>query len=190
MGIATGRDPHAATLASTIAEPARLAMPAICYMEALSAFEDERRRRHGFSGQIEHQMSQLRRDTTSSHAKALLGHLEQARIANGRLLGDVQDRLFRAVEQVCELIEIIPLSPGALRESMKTVFIKEPTDNLILTSILEHGREHPEGPKAFLSGNFSDFDVPDVRTALAAVGITKYFRTAENVLSWLMSGGL
>jgi len=189
MGIATGRDPAADALFSAIAPPHVLAIPAVSFMEAFSAFEDERGRRNAFKAQLENQVLQLKRDITSAHARLLLGHLEQARIENGLLLNDVRIRLLEAIGRICTSIDMIVLTPQILRESVTTLLLADPTDNLILTCILEHARRSTQTKvKSFLSANFRDFDLPEVRTALAGVGVTKYFRSTEKVLEWVSSG--
>src|SRR5439155_10613772 len=104
----TGRDPSAANLLANSA--ASLAMLAICYMEAFSAFENERGRRNRFRGQLEEQIVQLKRDSTSPHARLLLAHLEESRLENDLLLNDVQVRLFQAMETVRTATDMIALT--------------------------------------------------------------------------------
>jgi hypothetical protein len=77
-------------------------------MEAFSALEDERERRNHFKHQLESEITQVRRDSTSASARSLILHLEESRFEIDRLLNDVQDRLFRfidATSQKCEGIE-------------------------------------------------------------------------------------
>ena len=49
MSIATGRDPDANHLLLSVPTSVRIAIPAICCMEALSALEDEIKRRNRFA---------------------------------------------------------------------------------------------------------------------------------------------
>jgi len=67
MSIATGRDPQAYNLLSTPPSSVRIAIPSICCMEALSALEDELKRRNRFENDLNLQISQLRRDVTSPY---------------------------------------------------------------------------------------------------------------------------
>ena len=114
MGIATGRDSHAESLLDKIASPVRLVIPAVCYMEAFSAFEEERRNRNRFKAHLEQHVSQLKRDQTSPHANSLVGHLEQSRIENDSLLNDIQNRLFQSIDRLSSLTELITLTPDCL----------------------------------------------------------------------------
>jgi hypothetical protein len=189
MGMATGRDAAADALLAALPPLHVLAIPSVCFMEAFSAFEDERGRRNVFKDQLEIQIHQLKRDITSAHARLLLSHLEQARIENGLLLNDVRARLLEATSRISARMEMIPLTPTILQESVTSLLLSDPTDNLILTCILEHARQSSDTTtKSFLSSNFRDFDVPEVRSTLAQVGVTKYFRSTEKVLEWLNSG--
>jgi len=74
MSIATGRDPDANNLLLNVPTSVRIAIPAICCMEALSALEDEIKRRNRFANELTNQISQLKRDLTSPYAKSLLFH--------------------------------------------------------------------------------------------------------------------
>ena len=86
------------------------------------------------------------------------------------------------------MLESIPETPAIIHKPRLTaMLISDPTDNLILHSILDHARRFPEAAKALLTDNTRDFATPNVQTALAAVGINKPFRTVTNVLGWLGS---
>jgi hypothetical protein len=185
VGVATGRESRAGDLLSAVSDAVRVVIPSSCYMEAYSAFEDEKGRRNSFKNHLEHQIAQLRRDVTSSHATMLLARLEEARVLNGRLLGDVQDRLFGLIERCSTALDSIPVTAAILKDSATRMIIEDPTDNLILVSILHHARQDATTDKALLTGNNKDFSTPNVRKELGAVGIQSYFRTAENLLGWI-----
>jgi len=187
MAMATGREPAMDDLLGRVVPPIVLAIPAVCYMEAFSALENDRLHRNRFKDQIEQQISQLKRDTTSAHARSLLAHLEQSRIETDLLLNDIHRRLFEVTDQLRVRVEMIGLTPELLRESLTTTLLREPTDQLILTCILGHARQHPDPDKTFFSGNFKDFDSPEARAALTQAGITRYFRSAATLLEWLMT---
>ncbi len=110
MSIATGRDSQAVTLLKNTALSAHIAIPSICCMEALSALEDELKRRNRFANELNMQISQLRRDQTSPYAKSLLSHLEQSLIENKALLNDIQNRLFDALAHLNTKVEMIALT--------------------------------------------------------------------------------
>ena len=95
--------------------PCAVAIPSGCYMESFSAFEDEQKRRNWFRAELEKQIVQLRRDTTSANAGTLLGRLEESRIANDELLNDVQARLFQFVVRAAGILEPIPTTPAIIQ---------------------------------------------------------------------------
>ncbi len=156
-----------------------------CYMESFSAFEGERKRRNRFRAELEKQIAQLRRDTTSPNARTLLTRLEESRIANDELLNDVQTRLFRFVDRAAGILEPIPETPAVIQRAVTAMLIPDPTDNLILHSILDHAGRFPGAAKAFLTENTRDFGTEDVRAALTAAGIHGLFQSVANVLGWL-----
>jgi len=187
MSVAMGREARGDDLLAAASASVRVVIPSGCYMESFSAFEDEQKRRNWFRAELDKQIVQLRRDTTSANAGALLARLEESRTANGQLLNDVQARLFQLVDRAADILEPIPETPAIIRSAVTTVLIPDPTDNLILHSILDHAGRFPGATKALLTENTRDFDTPDVQAALAAVGINKSFRSVANVLGWLGS---
>ena len=188
MSIATGRDPKANNLLLSVPTSVRIAIPAICCMEALSALEDEIKGRNRFANKLTEQIKQLKRDLTSLYAKSLLFHLEESLNENAGLLNNIKVRLFEALELLADKVEMIELTADTLRESLNTVFIEEdPTDNLILHCILNHAHLHANEVKVFLSNNTKEFSVPEVQDALREAGITKYFSRTEDFRGWLQS---
>ncbi|MBW4679841.1 MAG: DUF4935 domain-containing protein [Microcoleus vaginatus WJT46-NPBG5] len=189
ISIATGRDPEADNLLLNPPASVQIAIPSICCMEALSVLENEQKRRNRFTGELENQISQLKRDLTSRSAKSLLFHLEESLNENEGLLNDVQLRLFQALENVATKAEMINLNAVMLQENLKTTLILEdPTDNLILHCILNHACSNATEVKAFLSGNSKQFGVRQVQEALQDVGIEKYFFRSQDFLGWLNFG--
>jgi hypothetical protein len=188
MSIATGRDPDANNLLLNVPTSVRIAIPSICCMESLSALEDEIKRRNRFFGEMEKQISQLKRDRTSTSAQSLMFHLDQSLNENEALINDINARLFAALDLLVTQVEMLPLTPEILRESLNSIFIEEdPTDNLILHCILNHARLQPNEVRVFLSNNTKEFGLLKVRDALQEVGITKYFSRTEDFLGWLQS---
>ena len=184
--VATGRDPDAIGLLKNPPAALSLALPQICVMEALSVLEATRRQRNQFKNSLDLQISEMHRDSTSPHAKTLLAHLEQARIANANLLKDINSRLFEGMQLLADQARLIGLDAGTLNRSLETILIEDPTDNLILHTILDDTRGHGSDTKAFLSGNSKDFGTEFVQKALGAVGV-KYFAEARKFLEWYES---
>jgi hypothetical protein len=58
-------------------------------------------------------------------------------------LNDVQKRLFQLVDQAADVLDGIPTSPAILRSAMGARLIPDPTDNLILRSIIDHANRFP-----------------------------------------------
>jgi hypothetical protein len=67
------------------------------------------------------------------------------------------------------------------------MLIPDPTDNLIVHSIIDHANRFPAHQKALLTDNTKDFATPEVQAALTAVGINRPFRSVTNLLGWLGS---
>ena len=188
MSIATGRDSQAYNLLSTPPSSVRIAIPSICCIEALSALEYELKRRNRFENELNLQISQLRRDITSAYAQSLLFHLDQSVVENRGLLDDIKERLFQALDMLAAKAEMIALTADMLQTSLNTAFFeKEPTDNLILYSILKDASVHPTEVKMFLSGNVKEFGALEVQQPLRDAGVEQYFRTTESFLGWLNS---
>lgn len=72
MGVAMGREARGNDLLASVSATVRVAIPSGCYMESFSAFEDEQKRRNWFRAELDKQIGQLRRDTTSANAGTLL----------------------------------------------------------------------------------------------------------------------
>jgi PIN domain len=187
MSVAMGREGSADDLLAAVSASVRVTIPSGCYMESFSAFEDEEKRRNWFRAELEKQIGQLRRDTTSANAGTLLSRLEESRIANDQLLNDVQARLFQFVDRAAGILELIPETPATIQRAVTAMLIPDPTDNLILHSILDHAGRFPGASKALLTDNTRDFGTEDVLASLGAVGINSIFRSVTNVLGWLGS---
>jgi len=188
MSVAMGREARGDDLLAAVSGSVHVAIPAGCYMESFSAFEDEKKRRNWFKAELDKQITQLRRDTTSANAGELLKRLEESRIANDQLLNDIQVRLFQFVDRAAPVLERIPETADILRLAVGKLIIPDPTDNLILHSIIDHANRNPGASKALLTDNTKDFNTPDVHSALTAVGILpRLFRTVTNVLGWIGS---
>ncbi len=189
MSIATGREAEAMMLLRDLSSSVQLVIPSICYMEALSALEDELKRQNSFGQQLSRQISETKRDVTSEHAASLSFHLEESFIFSRYRVGEIKSRLREAISLMSRNAEMIALNPEIVAASLnETLIEKDPTDNLILHCILSHARLHSTETKAFLSGNVKEFrQLPEVQDALQQAGVTKYFSRTEDFLSWLQS---
>jgi len=195
IGAATGRDEHAFELLRVPADKLRIALPSVCIMESLSWFEGELKRRNEFTTRLSEHIHELQRARASAQAKLLLRHLEQARIENVNLLNDIAFHLGLMHSTLAGVLypagtrsaELLPLTPETATPNAFGRNMKEPTDELILVTILAHAMENPEEEKVLLSANSRDFDTPAVRALLAQKGIHEYFSRPEAFLGWFHS---
>ena len=184
MSHATGRDAKTEEVLSRSPIRLRIAMPSVCFMEAFSAFEDERKRHNRLVGDLEKQIGQSKRNVISPGISRLIDHLERAIEELREVFNDFQGRLYGAIELLRTAAELINPTPEILGESLARPLIDDPTDNLILASILNHAGAHPVENKAFLSENRKDFDLkPYPKSAIELAGL-KYFSTPSKFLDW------
>jgi hypothetical protein len=159
-------------------------MPSVCLMEALSAFEDEEKRHNRWFDSIGQQAREIKRNVISSLIPSLANHLVQGQAEGEKLFKEYEARLFHALDVLGSTAELIHPSPEILASSRSNPPIKDPTDNLILASILDHSKNYPSETKIFLSENRRDFDInSDARSALQDSGIG-YFADASKFLDW------
>lgn len=188
MSIATGREAEAIMLLRDLSSSVQLVIPSVCYMEAWSAFEDELKRQNSFKEQLSRQISETKRDVTSEKVASLSYNLEESLVYYLERIDEIELRLREAISLMSYNAEMIALNPEIIQATLNTPIIKkDPTDNLILHSILSHARSHSTETKVFLSGNVKEFGLPEVQDVLREAGITKYFAVTKNFLGWLHS---
>ena len=188
IGIAKGQDSEAVGLTNSLPPQIRIAIPSVCFMEAFSVLTQESKSRRLFINQMDPHIREAGRDATSRHARELQHHLNQARIEGEALLNDIRYRLHQILGELATNADLIHPSPAILQVALAGRFVEDPTDNLILESILDHARIHPvKMPKAFSSGNSRDFARSgEIDDALSEVGV-KYFPRTAAALGWLRS---
>lgn len=192
MAIAKGRDLEAKQLLQNIPPSISIAIPAICYVEAINTYRIDKKNQSEFQAEMDKQINEAMRDKTSIHAKLLLVHLEKAYIENTRLLNDVQIRFSETINLLTQNAEIINFTSSIIKDiSQHAVALKETllikNDlNLILQCIVSHANQHPHDQKVFISGNTKDFGKKEVREVLNSAKI-KYFSNTKNFLGWLDS---
>jgi hypothetical protein len=180
----------------------RLAIPDICVVEAISAFDRKRAERNALTGLLRNNESLVAGRTGIASGLGLLEGLEKARLANDAYLSDLYVRLDDTLQLVAERCDFLPVSGTILRSGLDLSVALTPAglatrttgswhpreafdraDALILSAIVEDAR----GPaishdKAFLSGNVRDFE--SARPYLESFGV-KYFRRAGRLVEWL-----
>ena len=194
MAVAKGRDLDAEKLLRNLSPFIRLAIPAICYVEAINTYKIDKQNQLKFQAEMEKQINEAMRDKISVHADLFQVSLERASIENLLLLNDVQDRLSEVIELLTENSEMINFDNNIIKDISDKIFIQTETllikndlmDNLILQCIVSHANQHPCDQKVFISGNTKDFGKQEVREILNSAKI-KYFSNTKNFLGWLDS---
>jgi hypothetical protein len=185
VGFATGRSLKASAFLTEPIGPILLVIPGVCFMEAFTVLGNEERGFNRFKELVDDQIRAARRNVVFPGFPAVLvQHLEAARIARERVFRDYRSMLNTAIDELCRSGEVIASPAGIVHKSLHTILIEDPTDNLILTTIIHHAESHPSPVKAFLSENSKDFGEADAKKALEMADV-KYFRDAGNCMGWL-----
>ena len=145
-------------------------------MEAFAAVEGVLARRRRFSTLLDRRMRKLQTELLFPQAKAVLAQLETARFLNDRLIDEIRQRLFDAIESLLPHAIVIDEPPDLIVKSIRERLIPQPTDNLILHTILHHAATHPDVKKALLTANKKDFSREQPREAMKADAVALHGR--------------
>lgn len=197
MAVAKGQDLKAVDLLQDIPSSIRIVIPDICYIESLTTYKIDKRKRLDFQEEMDKQIKELNRDKTSDYARLFMGNLGEARINNELLINDIQDRLFTTIDQLLNNSELINLNKSLIQNIAETTIFQTEAwlvkndimDNIILQSILDHAQLYPQEDKAFISNNSKDFGKPEVKEVLSNAGI-RYFTITQHFLDWFNSRSL
>src|SRR6266850_1743326 len=105
-----GQDRGADALLASHGGQISLAIPSVCMMEAISAFDWKRIERNRLKDELDRQLSQLQRSTDIQTALRLATELTQADLANAQLLSELFQRLDDYLVRIAHRAELIPLS--------------------------------------------------------------------------------
>ncbi|WP_435022399.1 PIN domain-containing protein [Tundrisphaera sp. TA3] len=188
VGYASGRDPGAVDLLAAASKGIRLAVPGVCFMEALSLIEAERKRTHRLGDDLGNERRSAELDLVSSDSPGLALRLAQAQSGVSKRFEVFSDRLDEVFLILSDVAEIISVSSTVLRSHTDRKAIAEPTDNLILACILDHAADHHGTRKAFFSENRKDFSQNTFVAGLLKDAGIKYFGQAAKLLEWAGSG--
>ncbi len=184
LSYATGRDLATVRLIAALPRSVRLIMPACCLMEAFSVLESEGTRRRKFATGLAAETRQIQANLVAPLARSLADRLDVARVDFQELSAEFDARLRGVVGLLAGSAELIPTSPEVVRSALSRPFVEDPTDNLILASILAHAGGDPGPHGAFQSENSRCFGGNrEATSVLAAAGI-KYFADAAKCLEW------
>lgn len=163
-------------------------MPEICYMEALVAQDNERKRRREFVEALEKELDQ---SGQSSRSASVTASLRQIKIEYDRLTNNFREQFVETVELARQQIVSIGLFNNTIEASLRTPIFpkdKDARDNLILQCILDHAKEqstsNPNEPKAFLSGNTKEFGQSEAKYALGKVNVIGFGKVSD-FMGWL-----
>lgn len=191
IGFAKNQDEEAEELISHLASETisltQIVSPAICCIEALSVLENERQRSNTFKVRMGDEINKLKGDINSEYSKEIKRFLEQAKIKTDARINDINIRLFEVLKWAADNVELINLESSILIDSLNQQLIPDPTDNLILHSILNHAKTSSDDQKVLLTGNSKDFGTKEIKQILGAAGIQKYFASTKDFLGWLRS---
>jgi PIN domain len=198
IGFAKGQDPYLKRLLEEDRQ-IQFVIPAVCYMESFSVLKSERKlpgnfqkTRDRFDTQLlKPEINEAKRNNSSENARDLCtllqqtqSFLEEAQVKRGGLFRDIQEQLFKLLERLADRAEIADLTKEILLQSLNDLIIGEPTDNLILHTLLCHARSHPDSIKLFLSNNTKEFKQSEVSAVLKDVGI-EYFSDTRGLIKRL-----
>jgi hypothetical protein len=189
VGAVMGQDTRAGELLSLPESEVQLALPAVCVMEAISAFNRKRDGRNKFKAELARQLGDLQRSIDVSSAQQLVTELTDADLTNDKLLSELFQRLDATLSGIANRAQLIPISAGIIQEQTQLSRQTEldRADALILSSILAHSKSESIDRKAFLTGNFRDFEKEPVKLLLAEAGI-KQFKSTGKLLGWIETG--
>lgn len=191
MSYASGRDPSAVRLVQDRPASVRCVMPACCIMESLSCLEDQRKLYRGRGDLYSRDAKEAARSLASPETLDLSRHLRAAQESAARAFINFETRFMEVVERFTDgmSVELLATRPGRYLAGFAVSEALDPTDQLILATILDDAGTYPEAEKALLTENRRCFfDDPEVRQAIAGAGL-RYFASAGNFLQWHEAGG-
>jgi hypothetical protein len=182
LSFASGQDADAGQVLELPA-PHKLAIPAVCFMEALSALQRKISELNSYIGELDRWEKDLRRNNTSAIARSILQHNQQTKFRAGELINEMDARTAEGIERLCASAVVVPVETATVLDSLRRRHMRQQTDNLILHSVLADARSRV-GPKALLTGNTRDFRDPKVAALLTSAGIV-FHSTPAGALGWL-----
>lgn len=188
MSYAKGRSKAGSDLLRGRIPKVEVAIPSICFMEALSTFESMRKSHKRFMAEFRTRFVDCERAVVWVDRDERLKHLKRGAVEVGRTFERFTARLGVAIQSLASHARFIEISPTILNRSLTWRPIDDSTDNLILTTLLDDVVSRPEArERAFLSENPKDFrDNLGARQALEDAGI-RYFSRPEALIGWLGS---
>ena len=189
MAIAKGRDGLVENILQNPPDDLTIAIPSICLMESLVAWEREQKRSQSFRQAVEIEINEAKRNNILQDAQSVVSFLLASMTAYEKLLVDFEKRFENVFEILKNKVELIHPKIEDIQRIFPQPLLNKSTerrDAFILRCILDHAQANSEETKAFFSENIKQFGQSDVRESFREVGIT-YFSKIENLQGWLSS---
>ena len=189
LAMAKGQNGLADNILQKPAENLTIAIPSICLMESLVAWENQQKRNRSFIQAAQIEINEAQRNISSEEARSVTDFLQQSLISYENLLFELENRFDNVLETLNNRVELIEPKIKNLQSTLREPSLNkksERRDDFILQCILDHASSNLEKTKAFFSENSKQFGQPVVRNALTERGI-RYFSNKSNLEGWLQS---
>jgi predicted nucleic acid-binding protein len=155
-------------------------------MEAFATLNTVKRRHDQFMRDFETQINDCGRAIVWLDREERCDYLEKAAIEVAETFNRLRNGLLLAVDALNAVAEKMEASTDAIRWALENSVLEDPTDNLILACILEHGKRSSIPHKAFVTEDKHFHRIVEARNAILGAGI-KPFRDAQKCRDWLAS---
>lgn len=189
LAMAKGQNGFANNILQNLTEDLTIAMPSICLMESLVAWENQQKRSKSFTQAVRIEISEAKRNVRSEDARSVVEFLERSVVTYENVLVELDNRFENALETLNNRVELIEPKIKNLLSTLRQPSLNkksERRDDFILQCILDHASSNQDKTKAFFSENSKQFWQPVVRNILRERGI-RYFSNRSNLEGWLQS---
>jgi hypothetical protein len=156
VGTATGRLPPFEKFFEQT-RPAQLAIPTVCFMEALTALRGEQRASAISQKWLQDRVNKVKASKLIANAGQLRQNLEDAYISEGRRINTIQTQLNDVINQVAKNARMVELTTVAIQGAIAMPYCNQLTDNLILHIILADAQSEHDPARALFTENIRDF---------------------------------
>ena len=189
LAMAKGQNGFANNILQNSTEDLTIALPSICLMESLVAWENQQKRSQSFIQAAQIEINESQRNISSEEARSVTDFLQQSLISYEDLLFELDNRFDNVLETLKNRVELIEPKIENLQLTLREPSLSkksERRDDFILQCILDHASSNPDKTQAFFSENSKQFGQPVVRNVLRERGI-RYFSNRSNLEGWLQS---
>ena len=189
LAMAKGQNGLADNILQKPAENLTIALPSICLMESLVAWENQQKRSKSFTQAVRIEISEAKRNVRSEDARSIVEFLDRSVVTYENLLVELDNRFEDVLEMLKNRVELIEPKIEHLQLTFTKPWLFEKSerrDDFILQCILGHASFNSDKTKAFFSENSKQFGQPVVRNVLRERGI-RYFSNRFNLEGWLQS---